>query len=252
MDYGFTAAVEKEFDEVAQGLKSWVKMIEGFYKPFHIEVDKTMANAERANAERVIGTDPETGKQITGRIGRYGPLVQIGDAEDENKKFASLRAGQTLETITIEQALELFKLPRLIGSYKDEKVTAAIGRFGPYIKFGSVFASIPKDKDVFEIGIVEAIEIIDAKLQAEAEKLIKSFKEDDTLEILKGRWGPYIAQGKAFYKIPKETEVSTLTYADVMAIIEKAGPAPARKAAAKNPAPKAKAKAKVKAKAKKK
>ncbi len=250
MDYGFTAAVEKEFDEVAQGLKSWVKMIEGFYKPFHIEVDKTMANAERANAERVIGTDPETGKQITGRIGRYGPLVQIGDAEDENKKFASLRAGQTLETITIEQALELFKLPRLIGSYKDEKVTAAIGRFGPYIKFGSVFASIPKDKDVFEIGIVEAIEIIDAKLQAEAEKLIKSFKEDDTLEILKGRWGPYIAQGKAFYKIPKETEVSTLTYADVMAIIEKAGPAPARKAAAKNPAPKAKAKVKAKAKKK--
>ncbi|NQW43679.1 MAG: type I DNA topoisomerase [Bacteroidetes bacterium] len=252
MDYGFTAAVEKEFDEVAQGLKSWVKMIEGFYKPFHIEVDKTMATAERANAERVIGTDPETGKQITGRIGRYGPLVQIGDAEDENKKFASLRAGQTLETITIEQALELFKLPRLIGSYKEEKVTAAIGRFGPYIKFGSVFASIPKDKDVFEIGIVEAIEIIDAKLQAEAEKLIKSFKEDDTLEILKGRWGPYIAQGKAFYKIPKETEVSTLTYADVMAIIEKAGPAPARKAAAKNPAPKAKAKAKAKAKVKKK
>jgi DNA topoisomerase-1 len=136
--------------------------------------------------------------------------------------------------MTIRQALELLKLPRLIGSHKEEKVTAAIGRFGPYIKFGSVFASIPKDKDIFEITITEAIEIIEAKLQAEAEKLIKSFKEDDTLEILKGRWGPYIAQGKAYYKIPKDTEISTITYSDVMAIIEKAGPAPAKKAAAKS------------------
>ena len=249
MDYGFTATVEKEFDEIAQGMIGWAKMIESFYKPFHKEVDKTLANAERVKGERIIGTDPATGKPVSGRIGRYGPLVQIGDAEDEDKKFASLRPGQTLETITLEQALELFKLPRLIGEYQGEKVTAAIGRFGPYIKFGSLFASIPKDKDLFEITMPEAIELIEAKQKAESEKLIRSFKEDSELEILKGRWGPYISHNKSNFKIPKDTNVEKLTYADVMAIIEKQAPA-GKKAARTAPAPKAKAKAKAKAKTK--
>ncbi len=249
MDYGFTATVEKEFDEIAQGMIGWAKMIESFYKPFHQEVDKTLANAERVKGERIIGTDPATGKPVSGRIGRYGPLVQIGDAEDEDKKFASLRPGQTLETITLEQALELFKLPRLIGEYQGEKVTAAIGRFGPYIKFGSLFASIPKDKDLFEITMPEAIELIEAKQKAESEKLIRSFKEDSELEILKGRWGPYISHNKSNFKIPKDTNVEKLTYADVMAIIEKQAPA-GKKAARTAPAPKAKAKAKAKAKTK--
>lgn len=248
MDYSFTARVEKQFDEIASGLMGWVKMLEGFYKPFHILVDSTLANAERVKGEKVIGIDPETGKTITGRVGRYGPLVQIGDSEDENKKFASLRPGQTIETITLEEALDLFKLPRLIGKQDDKTITAAIGRFGPYIKFGSLFVSIPKDKDLFEITLPEALEMIAAKEKAESEKLIKSFKEDEELEILKGRWGPYIAKGKAYYKIPKGTEAEKMTYEDVMAIIEKAGPAPAKKAAAKNTAPKAKAKAKPKAK----
>src|SRR5690606_30891956 len=150
--------------------------------------------------ERVIGTDPETGKVISARIGRYGPLVQIGDSEDENKKFASLRAGQSLETITLEQALELFKLPRELGMYKEQKVTAAIGRFGPYVKFGSLFASIPKDKDIFELTLEEAAELIEAKIKAEAEKIIKKFEENKDLEILKGRWGPYISLGKNNFK----------------------------------------------------
>jgi DNA topoisomerase-1 len=250
MDYGFTAAVEKEFDEIAQGMIGWTKMIEGFYKPFHKEVDNTLANAERVKGERIIGTDPVSGKPVSGRIGRYGPLVQIGDAEDEEKKFASLRAGQTLETITIEQALELFKLPRLIGEYEEQKVTAAIGRFGPYIKFGSLFASIPKDKDIFEITMPEAIEIIQAKQKAESERLIRSFTEDTELEILKGRWGPYISHKRANYKLPKESNVEQLTYNDVMAIIEKQTPAGGRKVAKSAPAPKAKAKSKAKAKAK--
>ncbi len=248
MDYSFTARVEKQFDEIASGLIGWVKMLESFYKPFHILVDSTLANAERVKGEKVIGIDPETGKTITGRVGRYGPLVQIGDSDDENKKFASLRPGQTIETITLEEALDLFKLPRLIGKQDDKTITAAIGRFGPYIKFGSLFVSIPKDKDLFEITLPEALEMIAAKEKAESEKLIKSFKEDEELEILKGRWGPYIAKGKAYYKIPKGTEPEKMTYSDVMEIIEKAGPAPAKKAAAKNAAPKAKAKAKPKAK----
>jgi DNA topoisomerase-1 len=252
MDYHFTANVEKEFDEIAQGMIGWAKMIEDFYTPFHKDVDNTLANAERVKGERVIGTDPVTGKPVSGRIGRYGPLVQIGDAEDEEKKFASLRPGQTLETINLEQALELFKLPRLIGEYQDQKVTAAIGRFGPYIKFGNLFASIPKDVDLFEITMPEAIEIIIAKQKAESEKLIRSFTEDEELEILKGRWGPYISHGRANYKLPKDSDVQAMTYNDVMAIIEKQAPAgkKAVKTAASAPKPKAKAKAKAKARSK--
>ena len=252
MDYSFTANVEKEFDEIAQGMISWTKMIDGFYKPFHKDVDKTLANAERVKGERIIGTDPESGKPISGRIGRYGPLVQIGDAEDEDKKFASLRAGQSLETLTLEQALDLFKLPRMLGEYQNQKVTAAIGRFGPYIKFGSMFASIPKDKDIFELTLPEAEEIIEAKIKSEAEKLIRSFPEEEGLEILKGRWGPYIAYKKSNYKLPKDSVVETLTHAQVMEIVKsQTKPGDKRNArAAAESKPKAKAKARPKAKAK--
>ncbi|MCC6818179.1 MAG: type I DNA topoisomerase [Bacteroidia bacterium] len=250
MDYGFTAAVEKEFDEIAQGLIGWNKMIDGFYKPFHKDVDTTLATAERVSGERTIGIDPATGKTVSGRIGRYGPLVQIGNSDDEDKKFASLRSGQTIETITLEQALELFKLPRFIGEYKGEKVTAAIGRFGPYIKFGSVFASIPKDKDVFEINLEDSIILIEAKIQAEKEKLIKKFSEDEDLEILKGRWGPYIAYKRNNFKIPKDVEATSLTFAQIMDLIEKQGGVKEKKGKTNSAAPKAKAKAKAKAKSK--
>lgn len=245
MDYGFTAMVEKEFDEIAQGMISWTKMIDVFYKPFHRDVDKTLATAERARGERIIGTDPETGKSVSGRVGRYGPLVQIGDNEDPDRKFASLRAGQSLETITLEQALDLFKLPRTIGAYEDKPVTAAIGRFGPYVKHGSLFASIPKDKDVFELSLDEAVELIEAKRKSESEKLIRSFTEDPEIEILKGRWGPYIAYKKSNYKIPKDTDAAKLSYAQVTELI-KAQSKPGKPEAE----PKAKAKAKTKAKAK--
>ena len=254
MNYSFTANVEKEFDEIAQGMISWTKMIDGFYKPFHKDVDKTLANAERVKGERIIGIDPESGKQISGRIGRYGPLVQIGDSEDEDKKFASLRAGQSLETLTLEQALDLFKLPRTIGEYQNLKVTAAIGRFGPYIKYGTMFASIPKDKDIFEINMEDAVEIIEAKIKSEAEKLIRSFPEDENLEILKGRWGPYIAHKKNNYKLPKDAVLDTLTYAQVMEIVSSQAKPSDKKgskiAAESKVKPKAKAKSKAKAKAK--
>jgi DNA topoisomerase-1 len=256
MDYSFTASVEKEFDEIAQGMEAWTKMIDRFYKPFHKDVDKTLENAERVKGERVIGNDPVSGKPIIGRIGRYGPLVQIGDQEDEDKKFASLRSGQSLETLTLEQALELFKLPRTIGSYQQTPVTAAIGKFGPYIKFGSLFASIPKDKDIFEITIEEAIELIDNKIKSEAEKVLKTFKEDADLEILKGRWGPYIAYKRNNYKLPKDSNLDQLTFESVMAMVQAqskgkvgANAEPKTKAKAKaKAAPKAKAKAKAKSK----
>jgi DNA topoisomerase-1 len=256
MDYSFTASVEKEFDEIAQGMEAWTKMIDRFYKPFHKDVDKTLENAERVKGERVIGNDPVSGKPIIGRIGRYGPLVQIGDQEDEDKKFASLRSGQSLETLTLEQALELFKLPRTIGSYQQTPVTAAIGKFGPYIKFGSLFASIPKDKDIFEITIEEAIELIDNKIKSEAEKVLKTFKEDADLEILKGRWGPYIAYKRNNYKLPKDCNLDQLTFASVMEMVQAqskgkvgANAEPKAKAKAKaKAAPKAKAKAKAKSK----
>ncbi len=257
MDYNFTAKVEKEFDDIAQGMISWTKMIDTFYKPFHKEVDITLANADRAKGEKLLGTDPNTGKQMSVRVGRFGPLVQIGDNDDEEKKYASLRPGQSIETITIEEALDLFKLPRALGEYNNQKITAAIGRFGPYVKYGSLFASVPKDRDIFELTLPEAIELIEAKLKAESEKLLRTFSEDANLEILKGKWGPYISYKKSNFKLPKDTNITEISFDEIMKIIDaqdtkgvtkgKAGVEPKAKAKAK---PKAKAKAKAKSKSK--
>lgn len=257
MDYNFTAKVEKEFDDIAQGMISWTKMIDTFYKPFHKEVDITLANADRAKGEKLLGTDPNTGKPMSVRVGRFGPLVQIGDNDDEEKKYASLRPGQSIETITIEEALDLFKLPRALGEYNNQKITAAIGRFGPYVKYGSLFASVPKDRDIFELTLPEAIELIEAKLKAESEKLLRTFSEDANLEILKGKWGPYISYKKSNFKLPKDTNITEISFDEIMKIIDaqdtkgvtkgKAGVEPKAKAKAK---PKAKAKAKAKSKSK--
>ena len=259
MDYNFTAKVEKEFDDIAQGMISWTKMIDTFYKPFHKEVDVTLANADRAKGEKLLGTDPSTGKPMSVRVGRFGPLVQIGDNDDEEKKYASLRPGQSIETITIEEALELFKLPRAIGEYNSQKITAAIGRFGPYVKYGSLFASVPKDRDIFELTLADAIELIEAKLKAESEKLLRTFSEDANLEILKGKWGPYISYKKSNFKLPKETNITEISFDEIMKIIDtqdtkgvtkgKAGASTEPKAKAKAK-PKAKAKAKAKSKSK--
>jgi len=257
MDYNFTAKVEKEFDDIAHGMISWTKMIDTFYKPFHKEVDITLANADRAKGEKLLGTDPNTGKPMSVRVGRFGPLVQIGDNDDEEKKYASLRPGQSIETITIEEALDLFKLPRSLGEYNNQKITAAIGRFGPYVKYGSLFASVPKDRDIFELTLPEAIELIEAKLKAESEKLLRTFSEDANLEILKGKWGPYISYKKSNFKLPKDTNITEISFDEIMKIIDsqdtkgvtkgKAGVEPKAKAKAK---PKAKAKAKAKSKSK--
>lgn len=223
MDFGFTASVEEEFDKIARGQLVWNKMIEKFYGPFHATVTNTSENAERQNAERTLGIDPESGKPVFVRLGRYGPFAQIGESsEDENQKprYASLRAGQLTETITLEEALDLFKLPRVVGEFEGKPIKAAIGRFGPYLMHDSKFVSIPKTDDVFAIDEGRAIELIEGKRISDANKLLKTFDEDPEIKILNGRWGPYIAKGKGNYKLSKTQKVEDLTYAMVAEIIE--------------------------------
>ncbi|AZQ62048.1 type I DNA topoisomerase [Flammeovirga pectinis] len=226
VDYSFTANVEEQFDEIAHGNLEWQKMLGGFYKPFHDTVVDTEENADRAeaHAERELGIDPTTGKKVITRLGRFGPIAQIGDQEDEEKKFASLRKGQYLETITLEDALELFKLPRTIGTYEDKVVVAAIGRFGPYIRHDGKFVSLGKEYAPETVELDVAIELIEAKRKADAEKLIKTFEEEENLQLLNGRWGPYISYNKANIKIPKELKekAKELTYEEVKKIIEEA------------------------------
>ena len=217
VDFNFTARVEKEFDEIAQGQKEWTDMLEAFYRPFHDEVEDTLENAERANNERELGVDPESGKPVSVRVGRFGPLVQIGSADDEEKpRFASLRKGQMIETITFEDAMELFKLPKKVGEFEEKEMTVAIGRFGPYIKHQSAFYSLPKGVDPLDVTEEQAIEIIKEKRQKDIEKVIRVFDENPDAQIENGRWGPFIRFGKQNLKIPKATDISAITYEDVL------------------------------------
>ena len=221
LNYNFTASVEESFDEIAEGKLSWSKMIDKFYKPFHQNVEDTLENSERSVGERVLGEDPKTGKPVTAKIGPYGPMVQIGTKEDEDKpRFASLQRGQLLETITFEEALELFKLPRDLGTYEDKKVVVSIGRFGPYVRHDSKFVSLKKEDNPYKIGLERAIELIEEKREKDRSKLIKTFDEDQEMQILNGRWGPYIAYKKKNYRIPKGTKAENLTFKDCLKIIE--------------------------------
>lgn len=259
MDYGFTADVEKQFDEIAEGQRKWNQMIETFYKSFHTNVVDTLENADRASGERHLGEDPKSGKKLIVRIGRFGPMAQIGDSEDEEKpQFASLLPTQNLETITYEEALDLFKLPREVGEYKGEKMIAAIGRFGPYIRYGKLFASLKKadGDDPMTITAERAEEVVKAKIQAEIDKYIKVFDEDPDVQVLNGRYGPYIKHGKKNVKIPKDVEPSSLTLEQCLKLSAEApdkkgrGGAAAKKTTAKKTATK-KAPAKKKPAAKK-
>ena len=217
VDFHFTARVEKEFDEIAQGLKEWTDMLHSFYGPFHQEVETTIKNADRATNERELGIDPESGKRMSVRIGRFGPIVQIGSADDEEKpRFASLRSGQMIETITFEEALELFKLPKKVGEFEEQEMTVAIGRFGPYIRHNNAFYSLPKEVDPHDVTMESAIAIIKDKRQKDIEKIVKVFDENPDARIENGRWGPFIRFGKQNLKIPKDTEVQDITYADVL------------------------------------
>jgi len=224
VDFHFTAGVEKQFDEIAQGLEDWTKMLKKFYDPFHQEVEETIKTADRASGERELGIDPKSGKKMSVRIGRYGPFVQIGEAVEGEEKpaYASLRTGQMIETITLEEALELFKLPKKIGVFEDMEMTVAIGKFGPYIRHNSMFYSLPKGIDPLDADEKLGIEIIENKRKADAEKLIKTFTEDEAMRIENGRWGPYIKFGKLNVKIPKGKEPEELSYADCKALVETA------------------------------
>jgi len=215
LDYNFTAYVEKEFDEIAEGKMAWNDMIREFYDPFHQTVEHTEKTSERATGERFLGLDPVSGKKVTARIGRFGPLVQMKeDDNDENPRFAKLRTDQRLESITLEQALDLFKMPRNLGEFEKQEVVIGIGRFGPYVRHDGAFVSIPKTDDPYSIDIDRAIELIKAKRQADIEKTIKEFKENPEVKILKGRWGPYLVFGKKNIRIPKNQDPEKLTYAD--------------------------------------
>ncbi|HPR62351.1 MAG TPA: topoisomerase C-terminal repeat-containing protein, partial [Prolixibacteraceae bacterium] len=227
MDFNFTATVEEQFDIIAEGKGKWNNMIGTFYKPFHEQVEKTLQVSEKANGERILGTDPVSGKQVSVKIGRFGPLVQLGETsdsdEDEKPKFASLQPGMHIETITIEEALELFKLPRELGKYEDKTVTVAVGRFGPYVRHNNKFVSLGKTDDPLSVSLDRAIELIEAKREKDRNATIKTFDEEPELKVLNGRWGPYISYKKKNFKLPKGTEAEKLELADCMKIIEEGG-----------------------------
>ncbi len=238
INYSFTASVEEQFDAIAKGSIEWHKIIGEFYGEFHKQVEHTKENAERAAtaAARVLGTDPKTGKEVSARLGRYGAYVQLGElveGSEEKPQYASLRKNQFIESISLEDALELFKLPRDVGMFENKKVVAAIGRFGPYIRHDGKFVSLGKEHDPHNVDEETAIQLILAKREADAKKLIKTFAEDETLTILNGRWGAYIKHGKNNIKIPKEQKENAeeLSFEDCMKIIE-ASPKKATKAKA--------------------
>ncbi|MEG1498141.1 MAG: type I DNA topoisomerase [Bacteroidales bacterium] len=222
LDYNFTAEVEKQFDEVAQGLQKWNKMIADFYKPFHKQVEITAKNSEKVSGERLLGTDPLSGVNIYVKLSRFGPVVQKGETKSEQKPvFAGLKKGQSMDAITIQDALDLFKLPRVVGVFEEEEMVAAIGRFGPYIRHKGLFVSIPKTEDPLEITENTAIELIQNKRKADQEKIIKSFNEDPELLVLNGRFGPYISFEKKNYKIEKSRNAGDLTLEECREIIAK-------------------------------
>ena len=213
MDYNFTASVEKQFDEVAEGEKEWTILMDKFYQEFHPLVEKTaQTKTEHKVGERILGTDLASGKPVSVKIGRYGPVIQIGSAEDEEKpRFAQLPKGMTLETITLEEALECFKLPRVLGEFEGKELSVGVGRFGPYVRVDKAFVSIPKGMDPLAISLEEAVELVVAKREAAENKTIKTFAEDADLQVLNGRYGPYIAYKKKNYKIPENIEPADLT-----------------------------------------
>lgn len=222
VSYDFTARVEQEFDEIAMGKEEWHKAIDDFYKPFHKQVEETLEKSGRNAGERVLGKDPKTGKPVSVRIGRFGPMAQLGSSDDEEKpRYAPLTREQHLETITFEEALKLFELPRDLGTYEDKKVVVGVGRFGPYVRHDGKFASLKKGiDDPLEISLDRAIELIEEKRERDNKKTIKTFDEDNEMLILNGRWGPYISYKKKNYKIPKDKDASALTYKESLQLVK--------------------------------
>ena len=238
MDFGFTAKIEGQFDEIADGKLKWSKMLENFYQPFHETIEHTLETAERAKGERELGFDPITGKKVIARMGRYGPMVQIGHQDEEEKpKFAKLKASQSIETISFDEAMELFKLPRALGLFEEEEVSVNIGRFGPYAAHSKKFYSLNKEMDPYTVTLEELTPMIAEKRKAKDERTIKVF-EKEKIQLLRGPYGPYIKQGLRNFKLTKDQQekVETLTIEEVKEIIEELKKNPPRKTARKKKA----------------
>ncbi len=238
MDFNFTAKIEDEFDEIAAGKLLWSDMIDSFYKPFHITIEHTLETAQRAKGERELGFDPVSGKKVIARMGRYGPMVQIGHQDEEEKpKFAKLKASQSIETISFEEAMELFKLPRILGLFENEEVTINIGRFGPYAAHQKKFYSLNKEMDPYTVNLEEITPMIVEKRKAKEERTIKVF-EKEKIQLLRGPYGPYIKQGLRNFKLSKEQQdkVESLTIEEINATIAELKANPPRKTARKKKA----------------
>jgi DNA topoisomerase I len=221
IDYQFTATVEKDFDEIADGLKKWNDMISRFYTPFHNQIKETVDTTGKFSGERLLGVDPKSGKNVYVKLGRFGPVVQIGETESEEKpKFAGLGKGQSMDSLTLGPALELFNFPRSIGAFEGADMVVAVGRFGPYIKHNNQFYSLPKTDDPAMVSSDRAVEIIELKRKQDKEKIIRQFPENENVTVLNGRFGPYISISKSNYKIPKGTDPAKLSLEDCLKIAE--------------------------------
>lgn len=231
LDYQFTAKVEAEFDEIAQGNLNWTDMLQSFYGPFHHHVEETLEHSERATGERELGIDPKTQRKVIARIGRFGPMIQIGDEKADGLKpqFASLQGNQSINNITLEEALKLFDLPRILGEHNGEAVKVNIGRFGPYVQVGKRFTSIPKDEDPLSMDLARAIELDTLKQEDAAKALIKTFDENPDVQLLNGRYGAYLKIGKNNYKLPKDSEPALLTLEECLEIAANQGTKTAKK-----------------------
>lgn len=220
VDYNFTAEVEEQFDRIAAGKLIWTGMLDKFYSAFHKTVEDTLEKKTRKTGIRILGTHPETGEQISVKMGRFGPVAQIGDSSNgEKPRFASLTRNQLIETITLEEALDLFRLPRTIGTFEGEDVVAGIGKFGPYIRYKNKFYSLKKGvDDPYSVTIGRSIEIINEKKESDKKKVIKDFGE---IKLLNGRYGPYLAKDKQNFRLPKGTNAEKLTKEECITIIEK-------------------------------
>ena len=230
IDYNFTANVEKEFDKIAEGKRQWNAMIKDFYKGFHKQVVSTTENSGKFSGEKLLGVDPASGKNVYVKVGRFGPVAQIGDTESEEKpRFAGLKKDMSIESVTLEEVLKLFDFPRSLGEYEGEEISVAVGRFGPYVKHNNKYYSLAKTDNPSLVGYDRAVEIINEKRKSDLNNIIRSFDQDPDLRVLNGRFGPYIAQKKNNYKIPKTYDPATLTYEQCLAIIEDPKNAPKKK-----------------------
>ena len=224
MSYNFTATVEGEFDKIAEGQEQWSQCINSFYGVFHpLVTDALEERADRKAGERVLGTDPTSGRTVAVKIGRFGPVVQIGNADEvEKPQFAALKKGQKMATLTLEEALKLFDLPKDLGEFEEKVITIGVGKFGPYIRHNGGYVSLPKQYDPLSITLDEAIALIEEKREEDRKRILRTFEEDADLQMLNGRFGPYLAKGGKNYKLPRNKDLNALTYEECLAIMEEA------------------------------